>query len=392
MSEDVAEEASLRGGEWHWLWDVYVAGLCVTAIVAVFMLSHRYPGSVPPVAVAALAAMAVIAVVFVRRTVRLPELSWRTWAFVGAVVGLWLLALVGSPVAVAAIPAIFPLVFSTLPLRAALIVTTAINLIPLTLLLLRQGTQSPHLPLAIAMTLVGLVTAPVIGIVIMTSMRQRRRLTTLVAELAATRAESARLSRVAERERLSREIHDTLAQGFTSIVALTQAVEAELDTDPAAARKHVELIRSTARENLAEARVMVADLTPAALDDGSLSAAIRRQCDRHSAETCVPVTMCADRNVPPLGMAKDVVLLRAAQEALANVRKHSRATSVRVELLAANDRVRLLLSDNGVGLPDDHVEGFGLHGMRARAAQVGATMTVSQTPGGGTTVTVEVPV
>ena len=149
--------------------------------------------------------------------------------------------------------------------------TTAINLIPLALVLLGQGIRSPNLAMAIAITLVGVVATPVIGTVIMTSMRQRRKLAAVVAELAASRAESARLSReagaAAERERLAREIHDTLAQGFTSIVALAQAVEPELETDTAAAKRHVELIRTTARENLAEARAMVAELTPTALHE-----------------------------------------------------------------------------------------------------------------------------
>ena len=90
-----------------------------------------------------------------------------------------------------------------------------------------------------AVTLIGVIVAPVVGTVIMTSIRQREELAALVGELAATRAESARLSReagaAAERERLAREIHDTLAQGFTSIVALAQAVEPELDSDTAAA-------------------------------------------------------------------------------------------------------------------------------------------------------------
>jgi signal transduction histidine kinase len=300
-----------------------------------------------------------------------------------------------SPVAVAAIPAIYPLVFSTLPLGAALVVTTVINMIPLTLLLLGEGTRSPNLALAIAITLIGVVAAPVIGTVIMTSMRQRAKLAALVDELAASRAESARLSReagaAAERERLAREIHDTLAQGFTSIVALSQAIEPELDTEPDAARKHVELIRATARENLAEARAMVAELTPSGLDEGSLLAAIQRQCDRLSAETGAAMTLRVDKDLPRLGMATEVVLLRATQEAFANIRKHAQANGVTVELSTVDGGVRLSVADNGIGLPDEHTDGFGLRGMRARAAQVGGTMSVSPTPGRGTTVTVEVP-
>jgi signal transduction histidine kinase len=282
-----------------------------------------------------------------------------------------------------------------LSLRTALVITTAINLIPVTLVLLTQGIRSPNLGMAIAFTLIGLVATPVIGTVIMTSMKQRRKLAAVIAELAATRAESARLSReagaAAERERLAREIHDTLAQGFTSIVALAQAVEPELDTDTAAAKRHVELIRTTARENLAEARVMVAELTPTALHEGSLRSAIQRQCERLSDESGVAATMRVDGDLPALGMAPDVVLLRATQEAFANVRKHSQATAVTVELTVADHGVRLTVADNGIGLPQGHCDGFGLRGMRARVAQVGGTMWITTTQG-GTTLTVEVPV
>ena len=90
-------------------------------------------------------------------------------------------------------------------------------------------------------------------------------------------------------------------------------------------------------------------------------------------------------------MATDVVLLRAAQEAFTNIRKHSQATTVRVEVSPVERGVRLSVADNGIGVGDEHTEGFGLRGMAARATQVGGTMSVTPTPGGGTTVTVEVP-
>jgi signal transduction histidine kinase len=383
-----------NASDWHWLWEAYIAGLCLAAMVAIVLLNDRIPGNVP-VAVSALAVIVACVLTLGRRIIRSPEFDWRTVAFVATVVGLWVVALWASPIAVAAIPALYPLVFSTLRLMPALVVTTAVNVTPLTLTLLTKGTRAPYMALGVAITLIGVIAAPVIGTVIMTAIRQRERLAILVGELEATRAETARLSRqsgaAAERERLALEIHDTLAQGFTSIVALAQAVEAELDTDPVAASRHVELIRATARENLAEARVMVADLAPAALDDSSLPAAIRRLADRLSAETGIAVTVDTGRELPALGMASDVVLLRAAQETLANVRKHSQASEVHVELSAAGRGVRFSVADNGVGLAEDHAEGFGLRGMKARVAQVGGTMSVSPTSGGGVTVEVEVP-
>src|SRR3982075_3713584 len=274
-----------REDDWHWLWEAYVAGMCAAACVGVVMLNHRFPGNVP-VAVTGLAGIVVCVLAVGRRVIRADEFGWRTALFLAAVIGLWVLALSASSVAVAAVPAIYPLVFATLPLPVAIVVTTAVNLTPLAFALLFPGPGWPNLPLAVAITLIGVIAAPVIGTVITTSMRQRERLAALVAELAATRAESARLSReagaAAERERLAREIHDTLAQGFTSIVALTQAVEPELDSDTTAAKRHVKLTPSTARESLSEARAMVGALTPAALGEGSLPAVIGRQCERLS--------------------------------------------------------------------------------------------------------------
>lgn len=388
------EDGTGRAGEWHWLWDAYIAGVCAAAIAAVVLLNDRFPGN-PPVAAALLAALAVWAPTFGRAVPRSGELTWRTLTFVAVAVALFVLAMCFSMVAVGAIPAIYPIVFSALPLRTAIAATTAINLIPLTVVLIVEGPHASDIAVGVAITLIGVVAAPVIGIMVVTATRQRARLAELVSELEATRAEAERLSRTAgisaERERLAREIHDTLAQGFTSIVALAQVVDSELETDPAAASRHVELIRTTARENLAEARGMVADLTPAALEESSLAAAIQRQCNKLSVETGIAVSMSADRDLPSLDMAKGVVLLRAAQEGLTNIRKHAQATQVRVQLTTAAGNVRLSLSDNGIGLTSDHADGFGLRGMKARVTQVGGTMTVSPADGGGTTIQVDVP-
>ncbi|WKG02086.1 sensor histidine kinase [Mycolicibacterium sp. HK-90] len=385
--------------DWHWMWEVYVCGLCVAAIVAVAVLHERFGGNIP-VACGALAAIIVIVLTFGRNVIRDADpiagpVRARTVAFVATAVGLWMIATVAAAPAVAAIPALYPLLFATLPLTAALVLTFLVTLAPLAFAAASHGLGWPSLPAVAAVTMVGAVAAPIIGTTIMTTLRQRWQLAETVAELAASRAETARLSREAgvagERERLAREIHDTLAQGFTSIVALAQAVQAESASDPEAAARHVELIRCTARDNLTEARTMVTRLTPAALEQGSLSAALRRQCDSLAAETGIAVDVRIDDDLPQLGMAADVVLLRSAQEAMTNVRRHSHASALWVRLELAPDGVRLSLSDNGIGLPPDHVEGFGLRGMRARLDQVGGTLTLSAPDGGGVRVDVAVP-
>ncbi|MGV9803762.1 sensor histidine kinase [Mycobacterium sp. NPDC003449] len=402
MTDSGSPTAPARAGEpadWHWMWETYVCGLCIAAIVAVVLLRPTVGGNVP-VACGALGAMVLIVLLLGRNIIRdahsiTGPVRARTAAFLAAMIGLWQVALVAAGPAVAAIPALYPLIFATLPLAAALTLTFLVTLAPLALAVAVHGPHWPHLLPVAAVTLVGAVAAPIIGTTIMTTMRQRQQLTETVAELAASRAETARLSMqagvAAERERLAREIHDTLAQGFTSIVALAQAVQAEVDSDPTAAAQHIELIRSTARDNLAEARTMVTRLTPAALEAGSLSAALRRQCDDLAAETGIAVDMQIDADLPPLGMAADVVLLRSAQEAMSNVRRHANASELRVRLQPAPAGVRLSLSDNGIGLRPDHVDGFGLRGMRARLAQVGGTLTVSTPDGGGLRIVVAVP-
>jgi signal transduction histidine kinase len=381
------------------MWETYVCGLCIAAIVAVVLLRHTLGGNVP-LAFGALSAMIVVVLTFGRNVIHEADpiagpVRARTAAFVAVMIGLWLIALLAAAPAVAAIPALFPLIFATLPLAAALTLTFVVTLAPLGLAVAIHGPGWPSLPPVAAVTLVGAVAAPIIGTTIMTTLRQRQQLAETVAELAASRAQAAQLSReagvAAERERLAREIHDTLAQGFTSIVALAQAVQAESDSDPAAAARHVELIRTTARDNLAEARTMVTRLTPAALEEGTLSAALRRQAEGLAAETGIAVDVRIDDDLPQLGMATDVVLLRSAQEAMANVRRHAHASELRVRLQPDADGVRLSLSDNGIGLQPDHVDGFGLRGMRARLDQVGGTLTLSASEGGGVRVDVAVP-
>ncbi|MGW5354567.1 sensor histidine kinase [Streptomyces sp. NPDC004031] len=220
----------------------------------------------------------------------------------------------------------------------------------------------------------------------------------LVAELDASRGEIARLSAergaLAERERLAREIHDTLAQGFTSLVMLVQAVEGELGTHPEQARRHLELMGRTARENLAEARALVAGNAPTGLDGASLPDALRRLAARHAEQSGAPATVSVTGCVRGLPPAVEVVALRSCQEALANARRHAGpAVPVALDVDYAADALHLAVRDTGRGFAPEAAPGpgYGLPGLRARAAELGGTATVSSTPGAGTCVTVRLP-
>ena len=218
----------------------------------------------------------------------------------------------------------------------------------------------------------------------------------LISQLESTRAELAvahhEAGVLAERHRLAGEIHDTLAQGFTSIVTLLQAAGASLPPDANAVRLHLDLALATARENLAEARTLVTALSPASLESGSLAEVVRRVAETTGAEVGVQThseVTGTDRRLPT---GTEVVLLRVCQEALANVRKHAAARQVTVSLCYSDSVVRLTVADDGAGFDAELIaSGYGLRGMRNRVAQVGGTIQVTSAPGTGTQVCAEVP-
>lgn len=253
------------------------------------------------------------------------------------------------------------------------------------------ASAAPQMGVALAFALsLGLWTAH--------TLRQSERHARLVDELRATQAELGRASHeagvLAERARVAQEIHDTLAQGFTSVVMLAQAASADLDRDaPDAARERLALVESTARDNLAEARALVAASAPAPLQGGTLSEALRRLADRFAEETGTRVELTAPE-ASRLSSADDVVLLRSAQEALTNVRRHADASAVRVDLRQDHAGTVLEVTDDGRGLPADasgFTEGYGLRGMRERVAAEGGSLEVGPAPGGGTRVAVRLP-
>ncbi|MET9418256.1 sensor histidine kinase [Streptomyces klenkii] len=206
-------------------------------------------------------------------------------------------------------------------------------------------------------------------------------------ELAAAQREAGRL---AERQRLAREIHDTLAQGLSSIVLLARAAETAA---PGTAREHVREIGLTASDNLAEARRFVQALTPPALEDAPLPEALRRV----TARTVPGAVFRLDGDPCALPMETEVALLRLTQEALANVARHAHADRTAVTLAFLDGQVTLDVYDDGAGFvpgdgPADGRRTFGLHGMRERIAALGGTLTVESAPGEGTAIAATVPV
>ncbi|MBJ8346310.1 sensor histidine kinase [Antrihabitans sp. YC2-6] len=386
--------ADRRWDSSFWLWDLYVVGGCAAIAIGLFFVGD--PAAPHPLwGALALCGIAACHLVVGRRVILSRERGWRAQAFVAAILVLFVAAVLFAPASMSAIVVLYPLTFMSLPLGKALAVTTLVTAIPVVTVVVKFGWDAAQTRMVLSVGLMAFVVAPLIGTWITRTVLQSEERADLLDELAARRADVERLSRdagtAAERARLAREIHDTLAQGFTSIVALAQAIESELDSAPEQAKRHLALVASTARENLVEARAMVATLTPSALGAGTLVDAVRRQAQRLALESGIAVEVEAPADLRRLPTAAEVVLLRSAQEALANVGRHAHATRVTVHIEETADGVLLRTVDDGAGFDVTSVEGYGLSGMRARAEEAGGSCRVSSTPGAGTAVEVEVP-
>ncbi|MCX5392222.1 sensor histidine kinase [Streptomyces sp. NBC_00094] len=317
----------------------------------------------------------------------------RRIAWLGTVVAVWIVLVVLAPsFAWCAVP-LFYTGLRTLPPRAALgLVVLLTAFVVFAQVQLAHGGWDPNLivaPPAVAAIATG---------VFVYSDRQAARQRALIDDLIRTRRELAAIERregtLAERQRLSMEIHDTLAQGLSSQQMLLQAADRTWDSDSTTARRHVRTAESIAERNLAEARRFVHDLAPADLaEGGGLEEALRGLAAREAAEFRV------DGTAVPLPDRTQSALLRIAQGALANIREHAGADSAALTLTYLDDQVVLDIADDGHGFdpalardPGERGDrGHGLPAMRVRAQQLGGTLTVESAPGEGTVLSAAIP-
>ncbi|MFI6373019.1 sensor histidine kinase [Streptomyces sp. NPDC050546] len=390
-------DAADAGSAYTWersfrLWDTYFALIWVVTVA--YVLAAEHPGwPVRAIAAALLVPLVPLYVGVGRGLIQGdPPDQRRAIGYLGAASALFLPSAVLAGETRLLAFALIPQCFMTLRLRSALVAVAGINLVPVAgwALLWRPDTRDVVFNLLFC--LVTLVFSVALGSWTIRIIEQSQERAELIAELDASRHEVGRLSEahgaLAERERLAREIHDTLAQGFTSLVMLVQAVEAELDHDLPEARRHLRLMDETARQNLAEARALVAGGAPADLEGATLPDALHRLAARHDArlEVTGPVRM--------LPAGPEVVALRTCQEALANARRHAGSSvTVGVSLAYGDDSLMVSVRDDGCGFEPAAVRGgYGLAGLRARAVEVGGTAEVRSAPGDGTAVIVRLPV
>jgi signal transduction histidine kinase len=330
--------------------------------------------------------------------------------WLGLVTALWGVLLAGSAeFSWVAFPLFF-LHLHVLPRRIALVTIAIMTAAVAASQWVASGLPSPTLPMVLGPVL-GAGFAVVTGLAYRALYLEGEAQRLAADELRRTRAELARTQHeagvAAERERLAREIHDTLAQGLSSIVLVARAAEKSLASgDLATAAERFALVQQTASENLSEARSFVRGLTAPRLQEWSLPETLKRLCGetetlsaaRGDALRCRFELVGDAAELPP---QYSVTLLRAAQASLANVRLHAKARTAVVTLAFLGDEVTLDVYDDGTGFTPDASgpgvagradgSGFGLRSLADRVAELDGSLEVESEPGEGTVVAVRLP-
>ncbi|MCG5220095.1 sensor histidine kinase [Streptosporangium sp. KLBMP 9127] len=261
--------------------------------------------------------------------------------------------------------------------------------------------------------LVAMLIASAVGLLTRTVATQNDRRKVMIAQLRETTAELAALAEengnlqaqlltrareagvLEERQRMAREIHDTIAQGLAGVLTQVEAAESVIDDVPAV-RSRLDTVRTLARESLNEARRSVQGLRPVPLDEAQLGAALHDIATKWSQATGVPAAVSVTGDPRPLHAEVEITLLRVAQEALANVGRHAAAGRAGLTLSYMEDVVALDVRDDGSGFTPGATAssiagGFGLIAMRQRVTRLAGAFTIETAPGQGTGISATVP-
>jgi signal transduction histidine kinase len=285
-----------------------------------------------------------------------------------------------------------PLVFSRFPILWATGITFFQTLGLYFLYIMLYPTEHWLLILMIVLGL--LIISTIIGafissIIIQSTDRQR-----LIDDLTRSRANLMRVEREAgrltERQRLARDIHDTLAQHFTSVIMHLSAAK---HSNPESVQSEVQQAEDAAREGLTEIRRIVLDMQPEQIEKASLIEAVEELAARWSAENRVQVKMNVTGTPHSLPSSAETALLRISQEAMHNINKHAQAKNVNITFSFMEDLFVMDIADDGLGFEVSKIKnGFGMKTMRNRAEELGGTLTIESEQGIGTAIAVSIPI
>jgi signal transduction histidine kinase len=285
-----------------------------------------------------------------------------------------------------------PLVFSRFPIRWSTGITIFQTLGLYFLYIMLDPTENWFLILMIILGLLFIST--IIGTFISSIIKQSTDRQRLIDELTRSRADLMRVEREAgrltERQRLARDIHDTLAQHFTSIIMHLSAAKY---SNPESVQSEVQQAEDAAREGLGEIRRIVWDMQPEQIERASLVEAVEELAARWSAETSVLVKMKVTGTPRSLPSSAETALLRISQEAMHNITKHAQAKNVNITFSFMEDLFVMDIADDGVGFnPSKANGGFGLKTMRDRIEELSGIFTIESEQGRGTAIAVSLPI
>lgn len=274
--------------------------------------------------------------------------------------------------------------------RAVVLFTAAVALIEVCLITTVVGLGNPHVfGVIVHRSVVWIFLGYVIGRLVTAQRQERAALAQANARLAQFAATLERLTVNRERNRLARELHDTLAHTLSGIAVQLEAVKTLWDADRAKARSMLEQSLAAARNGLTETRQALQSLRATPLEDLGLVLALRDLCESVAARTGATVSWSGPQHLTDMPPAVEQAVYRIAQEALENIVRHSEADEVSLKLHQSNGHFTLEIVDNGRGFDLDQIGNepcFGLTGMRERAEMVGGVLQIWSRPGAGTTV------
>jgi len=388
---------------WVSIWHIV---FYVTLVLPMFLALFSNELSYPPGLVLglSLAMGAWYAIIMIWRMPRLQgrrQLAWTLVYLFGAIT-LWIPLARAHPAFYLTASSFYGLMWGTLPFGLA--VAGNILLTGVIIWLQSLGVNKPVTLSAelIIIWVIALGWSVLLALWMRSVMRESAERKRLIEELEAAQSSLASAERQAgilqERQRMAQEIHDTLAQDFTSIVMQLEAADQLVPEGLTAAKSHIQKARDTARLSLVQARRLVQALRPEPLEEASLPEALRRVTNRWSQETGIKAGFTLTGDPCPLHPEAEVTLLRATQEALTNIQKHAEAHAVSVTLSYMGDQVALDVQDDGRGFDPESQPthqnggGYGLQTMRERVEQMRGMVVLESTPGQGTTLAVQIPV
>jgi signal transduction histidine kinase len=377
--------------QWDWVWHFSAYGLILLNIIFVYNSEPRITGFSLFLVLSALLGLWYIPFVN-SATLRIWDDPKRGVLYLVPGWALWAGLISLTPDSLLLIGIFLPLVFSRFPILWATGITIfqTLGLYFLYILLYPSGQWFLILMLILGLLTIATIIAAFISSIIKQSTERQR----LIDELTRSRADLMKMEREAgrltERQRLARDIHDTLAQHFTSIIMHLAAAK---HGSPEAVQSEVQQAEDAAREGLDGLRRIVLDMRPEQIEKASLIEAVEELAARWSAENGVQVKMKVTGTPRSLSSSAETALLRISQEAMHNITKHAQAKNVNITFSFMEDLFVMDIADDGRGFEPSKIRnGFGMKTMRDRAEELSGTLTIESEQGMGTAIAVSIPI